>query len=224
MGNSKDGKLGYETIGGSVVDVALPEKIPIKVTFFRHQIAKTEIRQYPLFADFDEFTNLKPIVAKNDTKIGSYEIKQVKCGENFQVFLTNTGEVYTCGSNKFGQLGTYKRKGAKKEGNGDDDDEEEEDNEDEEDGEESDGPEDDLLPSGVKKKVRELEKRQDQIIPVKLNRGDIAGLKVKSISVGAMHCLAVLENDLGVIGWGKNTYGQLGQAAKTDQFLPMKLK
>lgn len=36
MGNSKDGKLGYETVGASVVDVALPEKIPIKnVTFFR---------------------------------------------------------------------------------------------------------------------------------------------------------------------------------------------
>jgi hypothetical protein len=29
-----------------------------------------------------------------------------------------------------------------------------------------------------------------------------------------MHCLALLENDAGVIGWGKNTYGQLGQAAK----------
>jgi alpha-tubulin suppressor-like RCC1 family protein len=88
MGNSKDGKLGYETVGGSVVDVALPERIPVRttagnVTFFRHQTARIEKKEYPLFADFDGFTNLKPIVSKNDTKIGSYEIKQVKCGENF---------------------------------------------------------------------------------------------------------------------------------------------
>ena len=28
------------------------------------------------------------------------------CGENFQLFLTNSGHAYSCGSNKFGQLGT----------------------------------------------------------------------------------------------------------------------
>lgn len=37
---------------------------------------------------------------------GSYEVNQVGCGENFQLFLTNSGYAFSCGSNKFGQLGT----------------------------------------------------------------------------------------------------------------------
>ena len=42
-----------------------------------------------------------------------------------------------------------------------------------------------------------------------------------------MHCLALLENDAGVVGWGKNLYGQLGvggQKEKEGVFKPMKLK
>lgn len=35
MGNSKDGKLGYEVVGGSVIDVELPERIKDYITFFR---------------------------------------------------------------------------------------------------------------------------------------------------------------------------------------------
>ena len=60
---------------------------------------------YPLFKLYDEFGKLKPVFGDPET---NYEVNQVQCGENFQVFLTNKGEVYTCGSNKFGQLGLEK--------------------------------------------------------------------------------------------------------------------
>ena len=35
-----------------------------------------------------------------------YEITNVQCGDNFQLFLTNNCELYSCGSNRYGQLGT----------------------------------------------------------------------------------------------------------------------
>ena len=35
-----------------------------------------------------------------------YEITNVQCGDNSQLFLTNNGELYSCGSNRYGQLGT----------------------------------------------------------------------------------------------------------------------
>lgn len=44
-------------------------------------------------------------------------------------------------------------------------------------------------------------------MPLIVNKGDLKGVKVKAISVGAMHVIALLENDAGVVGWGKNTYG-----------------
>lgn len=96
---------------------------------------------------------------KNDVKVGAYEIKQVTCGENFQLFLTNVGEVYSVGSNKFGQLGTFKKKGRKDKVEGDGEDEDGNEDDDEESNEEEDDQKDDLLPKGVKSKVRELEKR-----------------------------------------------------------------
>lgn len=40
-----------------------------------------------------------------------------------------------------------------------------------------------------------------------INKGDLKGVKVKSLAVGSMHVLALLENDAGVVGWGKNLYG-----------------
>ena len=33
------------------------------------------------------------------------EITQIACGENYQMFVSNFGELYGCGSNKNGQLG-----------------------------------------------------------------------------------------------------------------------
>ena len=79
------------------------------------------MKQYPLFDDYDEYGKLKPIVTTGKMKDQPYEITHVACGDNFQLFLTNNGEVYSVGANKFGQLGV------EKEIEGADDEEEEKD-------------------------------------------------------------------------------------------------
>jgi hypothetical protein len=73
MGNSKDGKLGYEVVGGSVVDVELPERLKDPITFFRIQIAKTVLKQYPLFNDYDDYGKLKAVCTRSYNG-GSYEV------------------------------------------------------------------------------------------------------------------------------------------------------
>ena len=70
--------------------------------FYRKQVARTKLKEYPLFNDFDDYGRLKPVCTRNKF----YEVNKICCGDNFQVFLTNNGDLYTCGSNKFGQLGT----------------------------------------------------------------------------------------------------------------------
>jgi len=82
MGNSKDGKLGYDLQGGSVVDVEEPQRIrsvPKGTQFFCNTQVTTIIKQYPLFDDYDEFSKLRPLYVKDDP----YEINQIVCGDNF---------------------------------------------------------------------------------------------------------------------------------------------
>jgi len=53
MGNSKDGKLGID-VGRDIIDVELP--VPIKKgpkIYYQNKTLKTELRQYPLFEDYD---------------------------------------------------------------------------------------------------------------------------------------------------------------------------
>ena len=66
--------------------------------------------------------------------------------------------MYSCGSNKFGQLGAYKKKG-KKDKEGGDEDEDEDANEDDEGSEEEDTGQQDGFDDNVIKKVKELERR-----------------------------------------------------------------
>jgi len=123
MGNAKDGKLGILMDPGSVNDVELPEPVhdmllnnntlegSTQITFFQHKIVKTIMKQYPLFDDYDDFAKLKPVFHKDLP----FEINQVKCGQNFAMFLTNNGELFATGSNKFGQLGTENDSGEEEE-------------------------------------------------------------------------------------------------------------
>ena len=67
---------------------------------------------------------LKPIFVKYDIP---FEINQLVCGENFQIFLTNNGELWTCGSNKFGQLGLAVESESEEEKSNDENEDEEED-------------------------------------------------------------------------------------------------
>ena len=65
MGNSKDGKLGVET-GNVIMDIELP--IQIKKgpkDYFQNQTVKPELKQYPLFDEYDQFNKLKPIIMKD---------------------------------------------------------------------------------------------------------------------------------------------------------------
>lgn len=68
-------------------------------TFYCVQKVKDNEKIYPLFNEFDEYGKLKPLINK------LYEVQQVACGDNFQIFLDNVGELWSCGSNKCGQLG-----------------------------------------------------------------------------------------------------------------------
>ncbi len=79
MGNSKDGKLGYEISGGGIVDVELPERIRQAPVFFRHIMAKIVYKQYPLFNEYDQYGKLNAVCKKKY----AFEINQVKCGDNF---------------------------------------------------------------------------------------------------------------------------------------------
>jgi alpha-tubulin suppressor-like RCC1 family protein len=118
------------------------------------------------------------------------------------VFLTNSGHAFSCGSNKFGQLGTEEDTD---EGGGSSDDE----------GKKA-GDEDELdegmyMPEEIQKRLGRLEKRQDRWQPKKIEIVGISGIsgttKIKYVSVGAMHAFAIIENDNGVVGWGQNTCG-----------------
>jgi alpha-tubulin suppressor-like RCC1 family protein len=84
MGNSKDGKLGYHLQAGNVVDAEEPQRIlcgsvPKGTQFFCNTQVATIIKQYPLFDDYDEFSKLRSLYAKDDP----YEINQIVCGDNF---------------------------------------------------------------------------------------------------------------------------------------------
>ena len=61
MGNSKDGKLGFENLKGQIVEVETPTKIDMSVSFYRYQVQKVQIKQYSLFNDYDDLIKLKPI-------------------------------------------------------------------------------------------------------------------------------------------------------------------
>lgn len=154
-------------------------------------------KQYPLFNDYDDYGRLKAVCAKNAT----YEVNQICCGDNFQLFLTNNGGLYSCGSNKFGQLGTREDSDLEA-GSGE---------------EENKGDEDDdndvslFMNADLKKKVDGLQKRKDQWTPVPVPLDVPSGTaKVRSVAVGAVHAIAILEGDSAVFAWGKNSFGQLG--------------
>jgi alpha-tubulin suppressor-like RCC1 family protein len=116
MGNSKDGKLGYELQIGALIDVEEPQKIlnlPKNLQFFCNTVKKAVAKVYPLFDDYDEYGKLKPTYTKDDP----YEVNQVACGVDFQLLLSNNGVLYSSGSNKYGQLGLGKDEAAEEEMN-----------------------------------------------------------------------------------------------------------
>ena len=97
MGSSKDGKLGID-MGASICDCDRPTLVKFPQLFFKNKIAQTELKQYHLFDDYDEYGTLNPVMMKNNWG----EITQIACGENYQMFVSNFGELYGCGSNKYG--------------------------------------------------------------------------------------------------------------------------
>ena len=208
MGNSKDGKLGYEIQGSSVIDIEQPIKLKDVPLFFCYQTAKTVMKQYPLFNLYNDYGRIKPVYNKGK----AYEINQVRCGENFQLFLTNNGELYSCGSNKNGQLGIEN-----------DDEDEDEDEEEEGSHEEGETPGDEtaFLPKHLQKKIVDLEKKQDRWLP---ERVPFNNQKVKYVAAGASHVIALMESD--VYAWGRNNFGQLGIGGqKVEQvYSPQKIK
>jgi alpha-tubulin suppressor-like RCC1 family protein len=193
MGNSKDGKLGYDLQGSTVVDVVEPQRIrtiPKGTQFFCNTQVATIIKQYPLFDDYDEFSKLRSLYAKDDP----YEINQIVCGDNFQLFLTNNGQLYSTGSNNFGQLGLEHDVDGEEEVTKGDKGEA--------------GNENAYIPKNLRSKIRNLEKRKERLEPEQVTIPVPTGTsKVKFCAVGAMHAMVIMNNDNGVYAWGKNTYG-----------------
>jgi alpha-tubulin suppressor-like RCC1 family protein len=53
-------------------------------------------KKYPLFDEYlsyKSYGKLAPVCLKDIP----YEVVQIAAGENFQMFLTNNGELYSCG-------------------------------------------------------------------------------------------------------------------------------
>lgn len=50
-------------------------------------------------------SNINPVPTQITDTIGSLNIVQVACGGGASLFLTNTGRVYSCGNNRYGNLG-----------------------------------------------------------------------------------------------------------------------
>lgn len=202
MGNSKDGKLGYELASGGVVDVEEPQKIKNVPKFFCNTVIKTIMKQYPLFDDYDEYGILKSICTNGKVKDVPYEVTHVACGDNFQLFLTNNGEVYSVGANKFGQLGVERDAEAVPEADG----------EEEEKGDKNEtGNDNAFIPKALHDKIGKLERSRERLKPARIliNKELIktGTSRVKMVAVGAMHAMAILENDNGVYAWGKNSFG-----------------
>ena len=216
MGNSKDGKLGFEIVGGGIQVIDTPQRIKEAPVFFCHTKAKTRLKEYPLFNDYDEVGRLRPVFNKD----APYEVNQLACGDNFQLFLMNNGLLYSCGSNKVGQLGTSKKTKPGTDSTDEDDTESDEGSDEEEDGEE--------LPKAIRKKIDDLERKKDRvkIEPITRCFKEKVSFKVQLVAVGGMHAVAILQNDAGVFSWGSNSHGQLG-LQKQDihmSFLPYRIK
>lgn len=216
MGNSKDGKLGFEIVGGGIQVIDTPQRIKDAPVFFCHTKAKTRLKEYPLFNDYDEVGRLKPVFNKDLP----YEVNQLACGDNFQLFLMNNGDLYSCGSNKVGQLGTSKKTKPGTSSTDEDDTESDDGSDGEEDGEE--------LPKAIRKKIDDLERKKDRVRLERITRcfKEKVTFKVQLVAVGGMHAVAILQNDAGVFSWGSNSHGQLG-LQKQDihmSFLPYRIK
>lgn len=174
MGSTKDGKLGFSVQGSSSCDIELPMKIPNCPVFYKKRVAKTVIKQYPLFDDYDGFCKLKSVCDKQVF----FEVNQIVCGDAFQLFLTNHGQLYSCGSNKYGMLGICDDEASDSSDGGDDsdeggdgddgdggDDDPEEEKRQEKTEYDDDMSENDGMDRKVKNRYQQLLKRQDKWVP-----------------------------------------------------------
>ena len=60
-----------------------------------------------MFKDYDEYGMLKPVISRDNWG----EIIQICCGENYTTMLSNYGELFSCDSNQYGQLGCESESG-----------------------------------------------------------------------------------------------------------------
>lgn len=151
------------------------------------------MEQFDLFNDFDELLKIKPVFRKNQP----YEVLQVRCGLNFELFLTNNGEVYSCGANKYGQLGTEK------------DSEDDEENEEEPGAQQHEENDKNQMDAELKKRIRGLGKQKDRNTVARIDAFVELKVKVKQVDTGSMHAVAVGDagGASGVYAWGRNSHG-----------------
>jgi alpha-tubulin suppressor-like RCC1 family protein len=110
--------------------------------------------------------------------------------------LLNNGELYTCGSNKYEQLGLNRKHLANLHGKKGADGEEKK-NEIAE----------DLLPEGVKKRLADLEATQDVEKPTQVAIvHDAVSQKVAYVCAGYFH-VHICTQEGAVFGWGRNDRG-----------------
>ena len=86
-----------------------------------------------------------------------------------------------------------------------------------------------FIPKALHDKIGKLERSRERLKPARIliNKELITTgtSRVKMVAVGAMHAMAILENDNGVYAWGKNSFGQCGTSkAHPEIFQPTKIK
>lgn len=143
-----------------------------------------------------------------------FEVLQVSCGSNFELFLTNGGEVFSCGANKYGQLGT------EKDSDGEEDAAEVKNMRESKDELDATFTDD----QAMRRRIEHLNKQKDRVTVAVLTRLSEQKIKVVQIATGAMHAMAVTDQGA-VYGWGNNSHGQLGMGkADVHKFSPTRIQ
>ena len=149
-----------------------------------HGDADGMVSQEDLQSKFDDQQYFAPLVASLDMPI-----KQISCGEEHTVILTDQGQVYTMGSNSYGQVGVPVTKGATRS--------------------QASSMKDMETSSNATEQSRQILDQNKYFEPILISLPDKTANKIVKVACGEQHTLALNKRGQ-VYSWGQARYGALG--------------